>query len=97
MSTQLGGDLLNVSGQAATIRGNLLNQATTRRIVRSSLLHVIVAMKTSRKWEYEQRIREIEHSSFTPLVLSATGGLVALQKAAGLNVVNQTGSVVFYY
>ena len=31
------------------------------------------------EWEkkraYEQRVREIEHSSFTPLVLAATGGL----------------------
>jgi len=25
--------------------------------------------------DYEQRIREIEHSSFTPLVFSATGGM----------------------
>jgi hypothetical protein len=25
--------------------------------------------------EYEQRVREIEHASFTPLVLSATGGM----------------------
>ena len=33
---------------------------------------------------YDQRIREIEHASFTPLVLSATGGLaeVFLQKAS---------------
>ena len=28
-----------------------------------------------KKRAYEQRIREIEHSSFTPLVLSATGGM----------------------
>ena len=28
-----------------------------------------------KKSEYEQRIRDIEHSSFTPLVLSVTGGL----------------------
>ena len=28
-----------------------------------------------KKRAYEQRIREVEHSSFTPLVLSATGGL----------------------
>ena len=28
-----------------------------------------------KKRAYEQRIREIEHSSFTPLVMSATGGL----------------------
>ena len=28
-----------------------------------------------KKCAYEQRIREVEHSSFTPLVLSATGGL----------------------
>ena len=28
-----------------------------------------------KKRAYEQRVREIEHSSFTPLVLSLTGGL----------------------
>ena len=28
-----------------------------------------------KKRQYEQRIREIEHASFTPLVLSATGGM----------------------
>ena len=28
-----------------------------------------------KKRAYEQRVREIEHASFTPLVLSATGGL----------------------
>ena len=28
-----------------------------------------------KKRAYEQRIREVEHSSFTPLVLSATGGM----------------------
>ncbi len=28
-----------------------------------------------KKRAYEQRVREVEHSSFTPLVLSATGGL----------------------
>ena len=28
-----------------------------------------------RKRVYEQRVREVEHSSFTPLVLSATGGM----------------------
>ena len=27
------------------------------------------------KCQYEQRVREIEHSSFTPFVLSATGGM----------------------
>ena len=29
----------------------------------------------SRKKTYEQRCREVKHSSFTPLVISATGGL----------------------
>ncbi len=28
-----------------------------------------------KKRKYEQRIREVEHSSFTPLVMSATGGM----------------------
>ena len=32
-------------------------------------------MKTSKKRDYEQRVREIEHGSFTPLVMSLTGGL----------------------
>ena len=30
-----------------------------------------------KKRAYERRVREVEHSSFTPLVLSATGGLAA--------------------
>ena len=28
-----------------------------------------------KKRQYEQRVREVEHASFTPLVLSATGGI----------------------
>ena len=28
-----------------------------------------------KKWAHQQRIPEVEHSSFTPLVLSATGGM----------------------
>ncbi len=31
--------------------------------------------ETLKKNEYETRVREIEHSSFTPIVLSATGGM----------------------
>ena len=31
--------------------------------------------KRAKKRAYEQRIREVAHASFTPLVLSATGGL----------------------
>ena len=31
--------------------------------------------ENAKKRKYEQRIREIEHSSFTPLVMSLTGGL----------------------
>ena len=31
--------------------------------------------KREKKRTYEQRIREVEHSSFTPLVLSASGGM----------------------
>ena len=28
-----------------------------------------------KKRHYEQQVREVEHTSFTPLVLSATGGM----------------------
>ncbi len=31
--------------------------------------------ENAKKRAYEQRVREIEHGSFTPLVLSATGGM----------------------
>ncbi len=33
------------------------------------------AIASTKKRAYEQRIREVEHSSFTPLVLSLTGGM----------------------
>ena len=36
---------------------------------------VIADMKLRKKRAYEQRIREVEHSTFTPLVFSATGGM----------------------
>ena len=31
--------------------------------------------KLEKKWAYQQRVQEVEHSFFTPLVLSATGGM----------------------
>ena len=31
--------------------------------------------KLKKKRQYKQRVREVEHASFTPLVLSATGGM----------------------
>ena len=31
--------------------------------------------ENQKKRAYDQRIREVEHATFTPLVLSATGGL----------------------
>ena len=33
------------------------------------------ATENTKKRAYEQRVREIEHGTFTPLVLSATGGM----------------------
>ncbi len=41
----------------------------------NSLKASYIKHEREKKRSYEQRIREIEHSSFTPLVLSATGGL----------------------
>ena len=40
------------------------------------------AHENAKKRTYEQRIREIEHSSFTPLVMSLTGGLGREAQAA---------------
>ena len=33
--------------------------------------------ENEKKRKYDQRIREVEHGSFTPLILSCTGGLWA--------------------
>ena len=45
---------------------------TNRRLQLSSCYHHHENIK---KHAYEQRIRDIEHSSFIPLVMSVTGGL----------------------
>ena len=41
----------------------------------SSLAACYRKQELLKKRAYEQRVREVEHSSFTPLVLSATGGM----------------------
>ena len=42
---------------------------------RSSLTSTYRHHETQKRRCYEQRVREIEHGSFTPLVFSATGGI----------------------
>ncbi len=42
---------------------------------RSSLTATYRHHETTKRRSYEQRVREIEHGSFTPLVFSATGGM----------------------
>ena len=37
--------------------------------------HHVTGKRADQKRMYEQRCREVEHASFTPLVMSATGGL----------------------
>ena len=37
-----------------------------------------------KKWANEQRINEVEHGSFTPLVFSATDGMAEAVTVAGL-------------
>ena len=49
--------------------------APTNRCVKSSSCYR--KHEQVKKRAYEQRVREIEHASFTPLVLSATGGLAS--------------------
>ena len=54
-----------------------------------------------KKRAYEQRVREVERGSFTPLVLSLTGGLGAAAdvclKETGLPTVVQMGPALFLY
>ena len=43
---------------------------------RSSLNATYRHHESLKRRSYEQRVREVEHGSFTPLVFSATGGMV---------------------
>ena len=51
-----------------------------------------------KKRAYQQRIREIEHSSFSPLVLSSTGGSRTCShlnvQASGKSIIHQVGSIL---
>ena len=62
---------------------NMLPSNRNSRLASSSTKHEL-----QKKRQYEQ-VREIEHASFTPLVLSATGGMAneatVLQKASLLS------------
>ena len=55
-----------------SVRTGVLILTPLESIKRLLYLHATVAMKTRK---YDQRIREVEHASFTPLILSCTGGL----------------------
>ena len=55
-----------------------------------------------KKRHYERRVREIEHSSFTPLIFSLTGGLgpaatVFYIQAPGFTTVHQMGSPLRFH
>ena len=56
---------------------------------RSSLAAIYRQHESAKRRNYKQRVREVEHGSFTPLVFSATGGMapaasVAYQRLASL-------------
>ena len=48
---------------------------STRSNQQASLQSVYRRHEQEKRRHYEQRIREVEHASFTPLVLSSTGGM----------------------
>ena len=53
-----------------------------------------------KKRHYEQRIQDIEHSSFTPLVLSSTGGMgpitTVFLQTVGIATSCKVGGTLFY-
>ena len=58
--------------------------------------------ENAKKRVYDQRIREVEHSSFVPLVMSVTGGLgrIAIYnniQASGIHVILQMESTIFHH
>ena len=48
---------------------------STQSNQQTSLTSTYRRHELEKKRQYEQRVREVEHSSFTPLVLSSTGGM----------------------
>ena len=68
--------VLEVFGTQAKTHFFMLGYSTQTRqatIPRPLLLHITSMNRQKR--EYAQRVREVEHGVFTPLVLSATGGM----------------------
>ena len=66
-------------GMEDMIRPSLMSESSTRllRPTEVRLLQPPIGSMSVRKsvHAYEQRVREVEHSSFIPLVLSASGGM----------------------
>ena len=64
---------------------------------RQSLPSVYRAQDNEKKRQYNERVREVEHVSFTPLVLSATGGLargICILRTSGIFVVREMGPTI---
>ncbi len=67
---------LTVYGEALSSVPILMSESLTPMLHLTDTTQTRIGYTNSKKKRaYEQRIREVEHSSFTPLVLSATGGL----------------------
>ena len=70
--------LLMVYGEALSNKPTLMLGSSTPMLHQTDMqIHRQFSenMNSEKKRAYEQRIREIEHASFCPLVLAATGGL----------------------
>ena len=61
------------SRRPTSMYGSLTPMPPPTRV--SHLLPAIESTRERKKRAYDQRIREVEHSSFSPLVFSATGGM----------------------
>ena len=66
--------LPTASGVVGLREPTLMSEYSTP-MPQSSLSSCYRKQETLKKRAYEQRVREVEHASFTPLVLSATGGM----------------------
>ena len=66
---------LIVFGEDGSRKHFLILGSSTPVLNRTTSLPCKPPIKTLKRRHYDQRVREIEHSTFTPLFLSTTGGM----------------------
>ena len=63
-----------ITGQMAFYDVRVFNHPNTNIYVKQELSHAYILNEKEKKRKYNERIMQVEHGTFTPLIMSATGG-----------------------